>query len=79
MDTLDIIFFNFFLSFSTMIVPSSDWFTGFTTNLMSGGKWINKITIPLYIAGTDSNQDIIQKLHLTLSVSTIVHCSIQIK
>lgn len=48
-----------FMSFSTMIAPSSDWFTGFSNlNLMTDGEWINNIKIPLfvYIAGTDANQ-----------------------
>ena len=48
-----------YLSFVTMIAPSSDWFTGFSSiDLMKDGKWINGTTIPLYVyvAGTDSNQ-----------------------
>lgn len=48
------------LSFSTMIAPSSDWFTGFSINLLdnNNNEWIKHKVIPLYvyIAGTDSNQ-----------------------
>jgi len=48
-----------YLSFVTMIAPSSDWFTGFSSiDLKKNGEWVNSTTISLYVyvAGTDSNQ-----------------------
>ncbi len=45
------------ISFSTMVAPSPDWFTGVSkVNLMQNGKWVNGMMIPLYVydAGTDS-------------------------
>jgi hypothetical protein len=44
-----------FLSFSTMIAPSSDWFTGISSlPLFNGNAWLGNVTIPLYAmdAGT---------------------------
>lgn len=52
-----------FLSFSTMIAPSSDWFTGFSSlNLFANGKWLNKVTLPLYpyVSGVNARQGFIQ-------------------
>jgi hypothetical protein len=76
------------LSFSTMIAPSSDWFTGFSTNLMSDNQWIKEITIPLYvyIAGTDSNQGFVTEHQpknipdpISLNQSPILYPNNQVK
>ena len=47
-----------YLSFITMIAPSSDWFTGFSIDLKQTSSWANKVMVPIfvYVAGTDSNQ-----------------------